>query len=235
MSLVELRTESGVAILTLNRPEKRNAMTHEMQAELAGLLRAAEADEAVRAIVFAGAGSDFCVGGDFDTVDRMRADSEHHDRLVRFHSDIAECILSLAKPSIAAVQGRAFGFGAEIAAFCDMVVMSETARFADPHVKMGLPPAPGALVIWPQRMSRAIAAELMLTGREVRADEALRLGLCNRVAPEGKELAEALELARTLCELPREGVMAVKRALRQSYKALLAAGRDMQPGATQGS
>jgi enoyl-CoA hydratase len=230
MSLVELRAESGVAILTLNRPEKRNAMTHEMQAELAGLLRDVEADDWIRAVVITGAGADFCVGGDFDTVDRMRADSAHQAELVRFHTDIAECILSFAKPTIAAVQGRAFGFGAELAAFCDMVVMSENARFADPHVKMGLPPAPGALLIWPQRTSRAIAAELMLTGREVRADEALRLGLCNRVAPEGEELAGALVLARTLCELPREGVMAVKAALRQSYKALLAAAQGTPQG-----
>jgi len=227
MALVELRAEPGVSILTLNRPEKRNAMTREVQAELIALLREAEGDDEVLAVIITGAGPDFCVGGDFDVIGRMVDDNAYHAQLVRTHTETAECILSFTKPTIAAVNGRAFGFGAEIAAFCDMVVMSETARFADPHVKMGLPPAPGALLIWPQRTSRAIAAELMLTGREVGAAEALEMGLCNRVAPEGEELSVALELAQLLCSLPREGVLAVKRELRQSYARLLAdAGLD---------
>lgn len=231
MALVELRAEPGVSILTLNRPEKRNAMTSEVQAELMALLRAAECDDEVLAVIIAGAGPDFCVGGDFGVVGRMVAEEDYRAQLGRTHAETAECILAFPKPTIAAVQGRAFGFGAELAAFCDMVVMSENARFADPHVKMGLPPAPGALLIWPQRTSRAIAAELMLTGREVGAQEALRMGLCNRIAPEGVELSVALELARTLVALPRDGVLAVKQALRQSYRSMLASATGALPDA----
>jgi enoyl-CoA hydratase len=222
MALVEHSAESGVTTLTINRPEKRNAITPDVQAELGALLRVAEADDEVRVLIITGAGQDFCVGGDFEVVERMRTDSAYEVGLVRTHVEIAESILSFTKPTIAALNGPALGFGAEIAAFCDMVVMSENAVLADPHVKIGLGPAPGALLIWPQRTSRAIAAELMLTGREVGAEEALRLGLANRIAPEGSALAVALELARTIRELPREGVMAVKAALRQSYTKLLA-------------
>jgi enoyl-CoA hydratase len=227
MSLVEQRVESGVCILTLNRPERRNAMSPQVQVELSALLLQAAADDDVRVAVITGAGGDFCVGGDFEVIGRMKSDSAYHARLVEVHAGAAEDILSFPKPTIAAVNGRAFGFGAEVAAFCDMVVMSRNARLADPHVRMGMPPAPGALLIWPQLTSRAIAAELMLTGREVGADEALRLGLCNRVAPEGAALPAALELAREIGDLPREGVMAVKAALRQSYRDLLSrAGSD---------
>lgn len=235
MSLVEQRAESGVCILTLNRPERRNAMSAEVQVELSSLLCAAAADEDVCVVVITGAGPDFCVGGDKDVVGRMMKDSAYRKKLERVHAAAAEDILAFPKPTIAAVNGRAFGFGAEIAAFCDMVVMSEDALFADPHVRMGLPPAPGALLIWPQLTSRAIAAELMLTGREVRAEEALRLGLCNRVAPAGQHLGIALELARSICDLPREGVLAVKHELRRSYRAMLAAAAELRPGMPQGS
>ncbi|MDG2002274.1 MAG: enoyl-CoA hydratase/isomerase family protein [Novosphingobium sp.] len=220
MALVERSAEAGVTILTINRPEKRNSITPEVQAELGSQLQQAEADDAVRVVIITGAGSDFCVGGDFSVVKRMLADAAYRTELERTHFETAESILSFAKPTIAAVNGPALGFGAEIAAFCDMVVMSENAVLADPHVKIGVGPAPGALLVWPQRTSRAIAAELMLTGRDVGAQEARTLGLVNRVAPEGEALTVAMELARTLSDLPREGVMAVKAALRQSYAKL---------------
>ena len=229
MSLVEQRSESGVCIVTLNHPERRNAMSPQVQVELSAVLASAAEDDDIGVVVITGAGPDFCVGGDFDVIGKMVADSAYRAELVKVHAAASQDILAFPKPTIAAVNGRAFGFGAEIAAFCDRVVMAQDARFADPHVKMGLPPAPGALLVWPQRTSRAIAAELMLTGREVVAEEALRLGLCNRVAPKGGELAVALELAGTLCALPRAGVLAVKAALKRSYAKLLAEDQRMAP------
>ncbi len=224
MALVEIAADAGVTILTLNRPEKRNAVLPETQKLLMHHLRGLKADGSVRAVVITGAGSDFCVGGDFDLVEEMIGDADLHRELTGLHSEVADCILSLEIPAIAAVNGPALGFGAELAAFCDMVVMSENASLCDPHVRFGLGPAPGALLIWPQLTSRAIAAELMLTGRVVPAQEALRLGLANRVVPEGQALAAAVALAQELCALPWEGVKAVKQALRRSY-AELAGGR----------
>ena len=223
MALIELHHDSGVAVVTINRPEKRNAITPDMQLAMIELLRAAEADAAVGVVVITGAGDDFCVGGDFAVVEAMVASEAERERLAGIHARIADCLLGLAKPAIAAVNGPALGFGAELAAFCDMVVMSENAFLCDPHVRMGLPPAPGALLVWPQLTSRAMAAELMLTGREVGAEEALRLGLANRVVPRGQALAAAVALARELCALPAEGLRAVRHALRRSYAAMIAA------------
>ena len=223
MSLVLRTTNGPVAVLSLNRPEKCNAMIPEVQRALIAMLREAEADEAVGAVVITGEGRDFCVGGDRAVIKRMETDASVYNELAQIHAAVADNILSFAKPTIAAVNGRAFGFGAELAAFCDMVVMGEEAEFADPHVKLGMGPAPGALLIWPQLTSRMIAAELLLTGREVGSEEALRLGLANRIAPEGQALAGALELAQGLCRLPREGLLAVKRKLRRSYADMVAA------------
>lgn len=221
MALVEYRTENGVAIVTLNRPERRNAVTPGLQEMLESLLQKAGEDDDVAVVIITGAGSDFCCGGDFAVIEEMIGDEAMRDNLARGHAKTADSILSLTKPTIAAVNGPALGMGAEIAAFCDMTVMSENAYLCDPHVKFGLGPAPGALLIWPQLTSRAIAAELLLTGREVGAEEALRLGLANRVAPAGEALPVALELANTLCALPREGLLAVKRKLRRTYAELL--------------
>lgn len=223
MALVELHRDAGVAVVTINRPERRNAVTPEVQLAMIELLRAVEADDDVRAVVITGAGNDFCVGGDFAVVEAMMASDAERERLAGIHAQIADCVLGLAKPVIAAVNGPALGFGAELAAFCDMVVMSDNAFLCDPHVRMGLPPAPGALLIWPQLTSRAIAAELMLTGREVPAEEALRLGLANRVVPRGQALAAAIALGQELGALPADGVRAARQALRRSLAGLLAA------------
>jgi len=222
MALVELHHDAGVAVVTINRPEKRNAITPDMQLAMIGLLRDAESDDAVRAVVITGAGDDFCVGGDFAVVEAMVASEAERERLADIHAKIADCLLGLAKPAIAAVNGPALGFGAELAAFCDMVVMSENAFLCDPHVRMGLPPAPGALLIWPQLTSRAVAAELMLTGREVPADEAVQLGLANRVVPRGEAVTAAVAMGHALCALPADGVRAVRHALRRRFADLLA-------------
>jgi enoyl-CoA hydratase len=234
MALVEASSADGVCVLTLNRPERRNAVTPELLAELLAHLRAADSDESVTVILFTGAGTHFCAGGDFAVIERMVASEEIRAELARNHAAMAQCVLGLSKPSIAAVNGPALGFGAELAAFCDMVVMSETAYLCDPHIRFGLEPAPGALLVWPQLTSRAIAAELLLTGREVHAQEALRLGLANRVVPEGQALSAARELAAQLCALPREGVLGARKAIRQSYSALLAAHFASQNGIEAG-
>jgi enoyl-CoA hydratase len=234
MPLVESSTTDGVCVLTLNRPERRNAVTPELLAELARQMSAADADPAVTVVVFTGAGSHFCAGGDYAVIERMMASEELRAELGRNHAVMADHVLGLSKPSIAAVNGPALGFGAELAAFSDMVVMSENAYLCDPHVRFGLDPAPGAVLIWPQLTSRAIATELLLTGREVHADEALRLGLCNRVVPEGQALEAAKELAAQLCALPRQGVLGARKAIRQSYSALLAAHYALQNGIEDG-
>jgi enoyl-CoA hydratase len=110
------------------------------------------------------------------------------------------------------VQGAAVGFGAELLALCDIVVMAEGAFLSDPHVTYGLPPSPACQLVWPYLTSVAVAKELLMSGRRVEAGEALRLGLVNRITARGEELNVALRIAEELAGLPVSGLVAVKRA-----------------------
>jgi enoyl-CoA hydratase len=214
MAEVELTREGPIAVITLNRPAKRNAMSMPMQRELLAALEEVAGDGEVRALVLAGAGSDFCVGGDFAVVERMKEESGFEDVAAAQHRRVAALLFALEIPLIAAIEGAAFGFGAELAACCDIVLLGETARLADPHVRFGLAPAPIVLLAWPLMTSRLAAAELLMTGREVAAGEAVSLGLASRVVPAETARAEALALAATIAALPSAGVMLAKRALR---------------------
>lgn len=214
MAEVELTREGPVAVITLNRPAKRNAITMAMQRELLAALEDVAGDGGIRALVLTGSGSDFCVGGDFAVVEQIAEDSGFEAMAAAQHRRVASVLFGLEVPLIAAIEGAAFGFGAELAACCDIVVMGETARLADPHVRFGLSPAPIVLLVWPLLTSRLVTAELLLTGREVPAEEALSLGLTSRVVPAGTALAAARALADTIVALPVEGVGLAKRAIR---------------------
>ena len=126
--------------------------------------------------------------------------------LAAIHRDLLHLMLSLPVPIVAAVHGAALGFGAELVALCDMAVLADDAYLGDPHVLYGVGASPGLRLAWPALTSLAIAKELLLTGRRVGADEALRIGLANRVAAPGAELATALSLADELAALPPQGV-----------------------------
>lgn len=214
MAEVELTKEGPVACITLNRGAKRNAMSITMQRELLAALEAVAGDAEVRALVLTGAGTDFCVGGDRAVVEQIAADGDFEAMAAAQHRRTASLLFGLEVPVIAAIEGAAFGFGAELAAGSDIVVMGETARLADPHVRFGLPPAPIVALAWPLMSSRLVAAELMLTGREVSANEALALGLASRVVPVGTALAAARSLAETIVALPAQGIALAKRAIR---------------------
>jgi len=214
MAEVELTRNGPVAVITLNRPAKRNAMSMPMQHELLAALENVASDSDVRALILTGAGPDFCVGGDRAVVQQIAEDRSFEAAAAAQHRRVAAVLFGLDVPAIAAIEGAAFGFGAELAACCDIVVMAKSARLADPHVRFGLAPAPIVLLAWPLQTSRLVAAELVLTGREVAADEALSLGLASRVVPAGAALATASSLADAVAALPIEGVGLAKRAIR---------------------
>lgn len=214
MAEVELTTEGPVAVVTLNRPDKRNAISMDMQRELIAVLERVAANRELRALMITGAGGDFCVGGDRAVIARMDAEQGFEAEAAAQHRVVIGQLFALEIPLIAAIEGAAFGFGAELAACCDVVLMGETARLADPHVRFGLAPAPVLLLVWPQLISRLAAAELLMTGREVPAPEAVSLGLASRVVPAGRAYAEARALADTIAALPAGGIVTAKRALR---------------------
>jgi enoyl-CoA hydratase len=210
---VRMETRGQICVLTLNRPDKLNAADLPMQRSLVECWQKIQKDDDVRAVVLTGAGRAFCAGGDLSLVHELETGNDGLQRdLSVIHRELLAAMFETDLPVIAAVQGAAVGFGAELLALCDMVVMDEGGFLSDPHVKYGLPPSPACRLVWPYLTSTAVAKELLMTGRRVEAGEALRLGLINQIVPRGEELNVALRLAGDLAALPAGGVAMVKRA-----------------------
>src|SRR5262245_34558134 len=206
---VLLEHRGAVAVLTLNRPEKLNAADLALHRLLLERWRHLASDAAVRAVVLTGAGNAFSAGGDVELL--QDAGRSARDEAARIHRELLPLMLQFPAPTIAAVHGPAVGFGAELAALCDLVVMDHDAYLSDPHVRYGIPASPGCQLVWPHLVSLAVAKELMFSGRRVGAEEALRLGLANRVTESGHDVRVALELATELAAMPAAGVAEIKR------------------------
>jgi enoyl-CoA hydratase len=223
------RSEGSVRVLMLNRPGKLNAADLELQQRLLARLQDVAADKEARALILTGAGRAFSAGGDRDILRRMAEGTEsNHDLLGRIHVDTMHCLLGLDIPVIAAVPGAALGYAAGLVAMCDFVVMGANGFLGDPHVEYGIPATTAVQLIWPRRASEGVVREILMSGRRVPAEEAVAIGLANRLCPAGEELAIAMEIAQTYLALPPAGVAATKRAFN---RPLLAALEDMlRPG-----
>lgn len=213
MSKVLRETIGGVRVLTLNRPEKLNAADFEMQLALVEELQAARDDSDLRVLVLTGAGRAFSAGGDRAILQEM-AEGTFSGRAAygKVHVDTIRTLLELEIPAIAAVAGPAVGYAAGLVALCDMVVMGESAFLSDPHVQFGVAATSACQMVWPRLCSELVARELLMTGRRVGAEEAVRIGLANRRCPDGDELTEAMKLAEAFAAMPRSGVAETKRA-----------------------
>jgi enoyl-CoA hydratase/carnithine racemase len=201
MGRVTYAVDDGVALVTLDRPDKLNALTLDMYEELGRAFDQARDDEQVGVVVLTGAGDRaFCVGADLhESIPALaegRFDISHWDGAHQKHT-------TLYKPVIAAVNGLCLGGGLELMLSTDLRVCSERARFALPEAGVGVVPAGGTLTRLVRQVPYALAMELMLLGDQVGADEAFRMGLVNRVVPHGHELTAARELANRL--LSRSG------------------------------
>jgi enoyl-CoA hydratase len=209
---VRIEARGDIRIVTLNRPAKLNAASLAMQRLLLERFATIEADESIRAVVLTGSGRAFCAGGDLSLLRELAAGNQVLQReLSDINQELLRCMLELDVPVIAAVNGPAIGFGAALLALCDIVVIAEGAFVSEPHVKYGLPASPACQLVWPYLMSRAVAKELLMSGRHVEAGEALQLGLVNRVAAPGVLLSEALRTARDFVALPASGLALIKR------------------------
>jgi enoyl-CoA hydratase len=214
MSTILTETIDNVRILTLNRPEKLNAANLELQQTLLLELKAVAADKTARVLILTGAGRAFSAGGDRDILRDMASGQNHaQGELARVHLDTIHTLLKLDIPAIAAVSGPAVGYAAGLVALCDLVVMGEKGFLCDPHVTFGIGANSATQIVWPRLCSELVARELLMSGRKVYADEALRLGLCNRTCAEGKERETALQLAELFLPLPATGIAATKRKL----------------------
>jgi enoyl-CoA hydratase len=196
MAVVELEQRDHIAILTLNRPEARNAISPEVSRTMATLLDEVEADPALRAVVLTGRGEVFSAGADLKVVAQGNAND-----IARGKGGFAGIVTrDFPKPLIAAVNGPALAGGFEIVLSCDLVVAAEGARFGIPEVKRGLMAAAGGLIRLPKRIPLAIALELAMTGDPIDAPRALQLGLVNRVVPAGQVIDQAIALAERIGE-----------------------------------
>ncbi len=200
----------SVAVVTMNRPEARNALSRELQRTLAAALLAADADDAVHAIVLTGADPAFSAGVDL---------KELGSSANTLDAGAAETVTgspwpSLSKPLIGAINGPAITGGLELALHCDFLVASERARFADTHARVGVMPGWGLTVLLPQAIGLRRAKEMSVTGNFVDAEEALRLGLVNHVMPHAEVVQTAVALGTDIAGNDPRGV----RTLLQSYK-----------------
>jgi enoyl-CoA hydratase/carnithine racemase len=199
--------ENGVAVIRLERAEARNAMNTQMLVELLEHLAVARADDAVRALVFSSTDHlGLSAGADV----REQLDEAGRVRRMQLFADLYDTIVAFPRPTIAACHGDVVGGGAEIAISCDMRVGGSNLRMRFPGAALGVPVGPARLVTL---CGLAAAKYLLFSSRTVGADEALRLGLVNRVAPAAATEASALELAGTVAAHPPEAVAQLKRML----------------------
>jgi enoyl-CoA hydratase len=212
--ILEQRTEGAVLILTLNRPEQRNALNRELIEALSAALAAAKSDDAIRAVILTGAGDRaFCAGMDLKA---FAAALQSGDALLdpATTSDFTEFSQgNFPKPLIAAVNATAVAGGFELVLNCDIVVTSDQARFGIPEVKRGLYAAGGGYTL-PARIPLAAALELGLTGDTINAERALALGLVNRVVSADQVVPTALEIAARIGENGPLGVALTKKLMR---------------------
>ena len=211
LATVEVVTHGPLATLRLNRPERLNAVNRALIEDVIAALDALDADPAVRAVVVTGAGRAFCAGADLAeraTLDE-RAVVVHRKRVVALFDRVARC----EKPLVAAVNGAAYGGGAELALLCDVVVASEAAVFRFPEVALGIIPGGGGCYTLVQAVGKYRAKELVLTARKVPAAEALALGMASRVVPAERLQDEASALAAAIAANAPIAVRQAKRAL----------------------
>lgn len=203
----ELLSEArdGLLILTLNRPEARNAMTADMLAALVAALRAAADDTSVRAVVLTGADGAFCVGGDVKAFSKgagMAASSEERTRALRDRMEASRLLHEMPKPTVAAMEGPAAGAGLSLAMACDFRVCATTSKLTTAFAKVGLSGDFGGTYLMTQILGAAKARELYLLSPLVMGAEALQIGLVSKTAEPGHVLDEALALARQLAQGP---------------------------------
>lgn len=210
--LVLVERDGPVRILTLNRPDARNAFNDDLKLAFVEVLRTLSRDTAARAVVLTGAGKAFSAGGDITNfINRYQFENRFY--WMREARLLAEEMIRCHLPIVAAVNGPAVGLGCSTALLCDIVYMSETAFMGDPHASLGLVAADGGAMLWPMLMGFLRAKEYLFTGERIPAQLAFQFGMCNRVLPPDEVMPKSLELAHKLASLPWQSIQETKRAV----------------------
>ncbi|MEO5898860.1 MAG: enoyl-CoA hydratase/isomerase family protein [Ilumatobacteraceae bacterium] len=225
MSFTDVRYEiadDGVATLTFDRPQVMNAVRPQMSKEILEVVDDVRNNDAVRCLLITGEGRGFCAGDDFQEIflDENRANRRIERQLNRIkHGESSlDVIFALEKPTIAAVNGPAVGYGMDIALYCDIRIASDRAKFGWFFVRRGVVGTIGGTFILRQLVGLSKAFELTLTGDLVDAEEALRIGLVSRVVPQESLLEQAQAMARKIAAGPPLAQQAVKRAMHKGFE-----------------
>lgn len=214
---VNPQAQKFVTLIQLNRPGELNALNRQLMTELSSALRELDADEQVRVIVLTGNEKAFAAGADI----KEMADATAIDMVNRDQFATWDLIRKTKKPIIAAVSGFVLGGGCELMMNCDLIVASETARIGQPEIKIGVMPGAGGTQRLTRSVGKALAMEMVLTGRFITAEEALRAGLVNRVVPVEFYLKEALMWAQEIAQLSPVAVKLAKEAVLQAFNTSL--------------
>ena len=235
--LVELKIEDTVAIVTLNRPEVRNAINDAMRSEFVAVLESIAKDDTVRAVVLTGQGKAFCAGGDIAGMkERLKAPAGEVGfngwrRQGQVHKSVG-LLHGMPKPVIAAVNGAAAGLGCDMALACDFIFASDAAMFTMSFVKRGLVSDGGGMYFLPRRVGLPKAKELIFTGRNVDAKEALAIGLADRVTAADTLVSDADAWARELSQGSHVSIAFSKAILDRTFESseehVFALGREAQ-------
>lgn len=218
----------GVATLTFNRPEVRNAFNDLMAEEVQAALKAAERDEAVRCLVITGAGAGFCAGQDLAAIQARGDDASFREHLLKTYNPIVLKLRTIEKPVIAAVNGAAAGAGWGMALACDLRYAAESAKFRFAFTGIGLTADSGTSFFLPRLVGLGKALELAYTNAVVDANTALSLGLINGVFAPDRLMPATLDLARQLAQAPTRGLGLTKRAMNHALKVDLADALDYE-------
>lgn len=216
MSDIEFSVDSGVAQILLNRPERKNAFTFDMIRQWAEFLREAQHDDRVKVVVVTGAGGAFCSGVDLDDFSTERS-TPYSDKIMltdKVHP-VARALETFDKPYIAAVSGVAVGAGMDMALMADFRVASQSARFSEGYIRVGLLPGDGGCHLLPRITGKARALELLWTGDFLDAAAALELSIVNHVFPDDQFEDEVRKLSRRIADAPPLATRMIKRAVTQ--------------------
>lgn len=220
--LIETPVE-GVGLVRFNRPEALNALNTQVIRELTDALEAFDRDDSIGCMVLTGNEKAFAAGADI----KQMVEQSAVDMLTDDFTDWSR-IARLKKPIIAAVSGWALGGGCEMAMACDMIIASETAKFGQPEISIGILPGAGGTQRLTRAVGKAVAMEVMLGDRKLSAQEAATAGLVNRVYPVETYLEEALKLAQKIASMPRVAVQLIKDAVNKAEEVGLTAGLEYE-------
>lgn len=229
-----VKANKGVGYLTLNRPNRMNSFTIQMHQEVAKVLNQWKNDNAIRAIVITGNGRGFCAGQDLKerSFDPDAPAPDLGLSLENYYNPLIQCITSLPKPVVCAVNGVAAGAGASIALACDIVIAAKSATFIQAFCHLGLVPDAGGTWLLPRLVGRARAMGLAMLGDKISADRALHLGMIWQVVADDQLLVEVTRLAEHLANQPTYGLSLIKKAINasadNSFEQQLALERDLQ-------